>query len=247
MRLKLLLSFIAIVASCDFLAAQENSAASTSSVSRSAVSSSSNLVSDLARSEDASSSATTSSIDNEAVTSSIDNEAVSSSASSMESSSEDEESVSTESSKREVLGWVERLILLPEKAYLDTKLTPGSEGNILHATNVKRFKRKSHSWVRFTTLNRKGEPIEIERELVNRSRFRTTSGDVEKRLVVKSGICLSGKYMELEFALSDRSNFEHEARIGRDALAGHFLVDPGRTRVTKPHCKKRGLGKGVDS
>lgn len=147
------------------------------------------------------------------------------------------EFVLNKSAKRKILGWMERIVIQPEKAYLDSKLTPGSEGNVLHATNIKRFKRNGKSWVSFTTLNRKGEEIKIERPVVNKANFKTTSGKVEERIKVKSGICLSNIYMELEFALSDRSNFEHEVRIGRDALAGHFLVDPARTKVSKPKCK----------
>lgn len=142
----------------------------------------------------------------------------------------------TKSSEREILGWVERVILYPEKISLDAKLTPGSEGNILHAMDVTTLKKDGKEFVKFKTLNRKGKPVEVEKEIIQKTKFRRTDGSVEKRYVIRSGVCISTKYIELDFALADRAGFEQESRIGRDALAGHFLVDPGRVKVTKPKC-----------
>ncbi len=139
--------------------------------------------------------------------------------------------------KRTPLGYVERLELYPEKLFFDAKLTPGSEGNVLHAEDIEIFKKNTKEWIRFKVTDRKGKSALIKRKLNGKSTFRTTSGEVKRRYSIKSGFCLDDKYMEVIFSLDDRSDFEQEVRIGRDALAGHFLIDPAKTKTTDPHCK----------
>ncbi len=136
------------------------------------------------------------------------------------------------------VGWVERIDIYPEKLRFDAKLTPGSEGNVLHAKNIKKFKKGKKTFVRFKVDDKKGKSIQLEREVVDTTRFRTTSGKLEERYQVMLDFCIASKFFHLEFSLADRSNFEHEVRIGRDALAGHFLINPGRIRTTRPQCKR---------
>jgi len=154
----------------------------------------------------------------------------------------EEESVDTKGKveagpdQRRVVGWVERIRLEPEGLLFDAKLTPGSEGNVLHAENITEFTRNKKKWLRFTLNDRMGRTKVLERRIVDTTRYRTTSGKVVKRYQIKLGFCLGSRYLEFEFGLADRSEFEHEARIGRDALAGHFVIDPGMTKTTTPVC-----------
>ena len=138
--------------------------------------------------------------------------------------------------ERVMLGWVENIVLYPEDVLLTAKLTPGSEGNVLHAENIEPFKKDGVSWLRFQSTGRKGITHTLERAVVEEKRYRTTRGTIQKRYVVRVAFCLQNKYLEMPFALSDRSEFEYEVRIGRDALAGHFTIDPARTKTIQPKC-----------
>jgi hypothetical protein len=140
---------------------------------------------------------------------------------------------------RKAVGYVERIELHPEVLRFNAKLTPGSEGNVLHAENPEKFMKNDEEWIRFEVTDRKAKTIVFERPLVGATRFKTTKGKIKKRYIIRSGFCLDTKYMEVDFALDDRSNFSQEVRIGRDALAGHFIVDPAKTKTTKPRCKLR--------
>lgn len=140
--------------------------------------------------------------------------------------------------QRKILGWIERVRIQPEDLLLEAKLTPGSEGNVLHAKETETFKREGRDWVRFEVSDRAGNVKMLERKVVDIDHFNTSKGDI-KRTTVRSGICLDGVYLELEFGLSDRSNFDQEVRIGREALAGEFLIDPAKTKVTRPRCAKK--------
>lgn len=150
----------------------------------------------------------------------------------------EEHSRRVSSTKKIEVGWVERMDIYPEKLRFDAKLTPGSEGNILHAQNIKKFKKGKSTWVKFKVTDKKGKSMTLSREVVDTMKFRTTDGKLEERYQVMVDFCIASKYFHLEFALADRSDFEHEVRIGRDALAGHFLINPGRVRTTVPSCSE---------
>lgn len=137
-----------------------------------------------------------------------------------------------------VLGWSERIKLMPEQLMFDAKLTPGSEGNVLHADDLKEFSRDGDKWVRFSVSDNLGNEKVLERRVIDKSSFRTTSGKLDRRYVIESAVCLEKVYLVLEFALADRSNFDQKVRIGRESLAGNFIIDPARTRTSAPDCSK---------
>lgn len=137
-----------------------------------------------------------------------------------------------------MVGWVERIELLPEALSLDAKLAPGSEGNVIHAESIKEFKKNGEPWVSFSVSDNKGHDRVVERRVIDKTRYRTTSGKLEKRFVVESALCIGKIYLVVEFALADRSQFEQKLRIGRETLAGNFVIDPARTRTTQPKCKR---------
>lgn len=141
--------------------------------------------------------------------------------------------------KRQHLGWIERVLVLPEKLYYDVKLTPGSSGNVLHAEDIVEFTRDGELWIRFVSPDRKGKNTPIERPVTSKKRFRVTSGKVRERYMVTLGLCISDVYQELEFALENRSKFTYEGRVGREALAGFFVIDPAQSKTASPKCIKQ--------
>ena len=155
----------------------------------------------------------------------------------IETKKDDVETSESKVTHRETVGWVERIQILPENLSFNAKLTPGSEGNVFHAKDVKKFKKKGKSWVRFEVTGRKGKKATLEREVVSKTKIRNTKGIVTERVEVKLGVCIAETYIELDFGLADRSDFSHEVRIGREALAGNFLIDPSLEKTKKPNCK----------
>lgn len=141
--------------------------------------------------------------------------------------------------QRHLVGWVERALVLPEKLYYDVKLTPGSSGNVLHAEDIEEFTKDGELWIRFVSPDRKGRNVPIERPVSSKKRFRTTSGKVRERYVVSLGLCIADVYQELEVSLANRSKFTHEGRVGREALAGFFVVDPAQSKTVAPKCLKQ--------
>ena len=76
----------------------------------------------------------------------------------------------------------------------------------------------------------------VEMPLEREAKIKRKGSQVQIRPVVKLGVCLAGVYEEVEFTLTDRSNFEYPVLIGRNFLAGKFLVDSSRSFTLPPSC-----------
>ena len=58
----------------------------------------------------------------------------------------------------------------------------------------------------------------------------------QTRPVVALEICVGGHRMETEVSLIDRSEFNYSLLLGRSALSGFALVDPGNVFLGQPGC-----------
>jgi len=141
------------------------------------------------------------------------------------------------SSNRLIVGWVEKIKVKKEGLLFNAKLTPGSEGNVFHAKNIQPFQKSGEDWVKFEVSDRKGKEVSLEKPISDEKSYRDSKGKLYTRPHVKLGVCLAGIYMDIDFGLEDRSKFDQEVRVGREALAGNFLIDPSLERSTQPNCK----------
>jgi len=74
----------------------------------------------------------------------------------------------------------------------------------------------------------------IEAPVARRARVRSTSGKLETRIFVTARIVLGESEHRIEIGLVDRSRMQNPMLLGRSALAGRFLVDPGRRYLLSP-------------
>lgn len=68
----------------------------------------------------------------------------------------------------------------------------------------------------------------IEAPVARRARVRSTSGKLEARVFVSARVLIGDGEHRVEIGLVDRSHMQNPMLLGRSALAGRFLVDPGR-------------------
>ena len=114
---------------------------------------------------------------------------------------------------------------------LAAKVDTGARTSALHVENVEELGRRR---VRFDVrLNRRlpREHVRVEATIVRRGRVRSTSGVVKPRLFVEVNVSIGGVRRKIELGLVDRRNMIYRMLLGRSALAGVFLVDPGRRFV----------------
>jgi len=139
--------------------------------------------------------------------------------------------------EKEVVGWIEKVHLSPGNITLDAKLDTGADNCSLNAENIKKFKRDGKRWVRFDIKNRIRESTTIELPILKKTRIKRVKGKSQIRPVVRLGLCLAGKFSEVDVNLADRSNFSYPLLVGRSFLSAHVILDPARTYMSEPDCK----------
>jgi hypothetical protein len=78
--------------------------------------------------------------------------------------------------------------------------------------------------------------VALELPLAGYRRVATADGGPEKRPLVELELCLAGQRIRAEFTLNDRSRMEYPLLVGRNVLAGRFLVDAGALHLGSPAC-----------
>jgi hypothetical protein len=136
------------------------------------------------------------------------------------------------------IGWRE-WVALPElnlpaiKAKVDT----GARTSALHAFEVKRTKRNSCDFVRFSLhpIQRNREVIlNCEAPLVDQRAICNSGGQWEKRYVIQSHLVIGDNHMPIEITLTDRDNMRFRMLIGRQALQKYndLMVNPSESYLT---------------
>ena len=131
--------------------------------------------------------------------------------------------------KKTIVGWREWIALpafgLPAvKAKLDT----GARTSALHAFNIETLERNGSTWVKFDAHPLHGNDDVVVRcsaPLVDTRRVRNP-GRSERRFVIETLVGLGGIEWPIELTLTNRDEMGFRALIGREALRGHWIVDP---------------------
>lgn len=131
------------------------------------------------------------------------------------------------------VGWREWLSL-PDLGveHVKAKVDTGARTSALHAFFVQPFDRKGEDWVRFKVHPLQGDVetvIECEAPIIDRRLVSDSGGHKEYRYVIETVISLGSETWSVELTLTDRDSMKFRMLLGRTALVGNFLVDPGRS------------------
>lgn len=151
---------------------------------------------------------------------------------------------STEGRKlpRRPLGWRE-WVALPELGvpWTKAKLDTGARSSAIHAFDIEPYTEGGERRVRFQLHPRQRRPvpsIEADAAVLGTRQVRSSTGHHQERLLIRTPIELAGERYDIELTLASRDAMGFRMLLGRQALRGHFLVDPGRSfvagRPTKP-------------
>ncbi len=140
-------------------------------------------------------------------------------------------------STKKILGWRE-WVELPELGIsLIAKVDSGARTSALHATHISMVERHSGRYVRFRVHHEGDKEIPTHESLMLEMRpVKSSDGNVSDRPVILMHIEIGGERHEIEVTLIDRSIMGHKMLLGRQAIRGHYLIDPGRT-FQSPHPK----------
>ena len=149
--------------------------------------------------------------------------------------------VPTAAAEKDIFGWAEEVLVGSSKLELEAKLDTGADTSSLHATGIRSYRRAGEFWVEFLVADEdSGRRVRFRKPLVRVARIKEHDGEPQQRPVVEVEICLGDHLLEVETSLTDRSEFLYPVLLGRNALEGLAVVDPGLTQTRAPECDEGG-------
>lgn len=115
---------------------------------------------------------------------------------------------------------------------MKAKLDTGARTSSIHAYDVQEFERDGVAWVRFAVRpwQKSTEDIVVtELPVHDRRDIRSSNGQLQHRIVVRTTLSIAGHRIPTEFTLTDRDAMGFRMLVGREALRQGFLVDSGRS------------------
>ncbi len=135
--------------------------------------------------------------------------------------------------KKPTLGWRE-WVSLPDLGveWVKAKVDTGARSSSLHAADVEQFERDSAAWVRFVVhpwQRSEADPMTVEAPLHELREVRSSTGEVQLRPVIRTTVRIAGVDHQIDLSLTDRAGMKFRMLLGREAVRGRFLVNPGRS------------------
>lgn len=132
-----------------------------------------------------------------------------------------------------LIGWCES-VALPRLGVqrIKVKVDSGAKTSALHAFQVEKFQHDGEDYVRFQVkpLQKRDHPtISTAARLLEYRVVRSSVGHETLRPVIVTDVKLGDLVWPIELTLVDRDAMAFRMLLGRQALAGRFLLDPGRT------------------
>lgn len=141
----------------------------------------------------------------------------------------------------QVLGWVEKAIVMPVGATVKAKLDSGALTSSIHATGIELRERDGEDWVEFELEledTASGEQLLTPMALpVERFILVRGAGGADRRPVVRLELCIGDQIYTEQFSLRDRGDMIYPLLIGRRTLRDLGLVDVNSTYLTQPSCE----------
>lgn len=130
---------------------------------------------------------------------------------------------------RPVLGWRE-WVRLPELGVdrVKVKVDTGARSSSLHAYEVQRVERDGETSLRFQVHPvQRDDSVVVDAEvpLHEDRKVRPSTGRQTVRPVIVTEVELAGRRFPIEVTLANRDRMGFRMLLGREALAGRFLVD----------------------
>lgn len=135
--------------------------------------------------------------------------------------------------ERECVGWREwvSLPLLGVERVL-AKVDTGARSSCLHAFNVREISGGESPTIAFDIHPLHADDslvIRCTSDLLEYRQIKSSNGEQEERPVVRVIMQLKGKQWPIDLTLTNRDAMGFRMLLGREAIRGRFVVDPGRS------------------
>lgn len=128
-----------------------------------------------------------------------------------------------------IIGRLEKVDIPAWDLYeLDAKIDTGAYTSSLHCHHIETNETKDEPTVRFNLLDPSHEAYNeklFELPIYKSKKVKSSNGQTEERIIVKTSLVLAGRTLEAELSLTDRSEMRYPLLIGRKLLKERFIVD----------------------
>jgi ribosomal protein S6--L-glutamate ligase len=114
---------------------------------------------------------------------------------------------------------------------IKARIDSGAKTSSLHAFNINPYEENGKTFVKFDVhpiQNNRKIKTKCKAEVVDRRSVKSSSGESEKRYVIRTELQLQDKVWDAEVTLTNRDNMGYRMLLGREAMKGKLLVDPER-------------------
>jgi hypothetical protein len=145
--------------------------------------------------------------------------------------------------KKKRIGWRE-WVRLPD-LHIDrikAKIDSGARTSALHAFKVTPFTKDGGAYVRFFVhpVQRRRKPeVACVARIIDQRRITDSGGNCQERYVIRTTLKLGKSSWPIELTLSNRDSMGFRLLIGRQAIRRRYVVDPGRSFITRKKVKRR--------
>lgn len=128
------------------------------------------------------------------------------------------------------IGWREWVELPDWGLILKAKIDTGAKSSSLDVENIRHL---PDNRVRFDIHQRRKTDVvrTVEADIFRETRVRSSNGQIQERIVVKTTLSLAGVRKDILVNLTSRRKMLHRMLLGREALRDHFLIDAGVDHV----------------
>lgn len=112
---------------------------------------------------------------------------------------------------------------------LNVRVDTGAATSSLHVDNIEEFDVDDELWIRFDIhpdIHNVDRVVRREVKVEAKKRVKSSTATREKRYVIVTPIIMDSVQWDIQLTLTDRSEMTYLMLLGREAMSGHFLVDP---------------------
>lgn len=130
-----------------------------------------------------------------------------------------------------VLGWRE-WVTLPEFDIppIKAKVDSGARTSALHALRIRPFDKDGVPHVEFYVQPAQGDPapeIRCEAPYLDQRMVKSSNGESQLRYVIETRAMIGGAVLPMEVTLTNRVELGFRMLVGREAIRGRYLINPG--------------------
>lgn len=133
-----------------------------------------------------------------------------------------------------IIGYVEHVALpLWGAGTIVAKMDTGADTSALHVDALELVGATRVAFEVALTGPEGEVPTRVQARIARRGWVRSSNGDEEERIFVRTPIVLAGLTRVVELSLCDRSRMQQPMLLGRSALEGAFLIDPSQVHLAE--------------